>query len=269
MVGGKRILAALTAGAICSVAIGLVLHPDPPSHPDRFMAPGSRVSSFETAGGSGFGEATSMRFASVETTVPARPVYRHSIVPGGVYSRPEVEEAMYRMPEVAEHYRGVNLHNLTPAQVSRDGMYFASYKRSGVVYWTSYRLRVPSGEQVLTDGKTMIRSRCGNMLSEEQLSPVLPPELEPPEPEMSTVEVPMLPPMVVPPISHGYWIPILPIIPVLVFSGGSDGGHVVPPTPVVPEPSPLALVVIGLAAIAGSRLLVEWRRRAVLRRQRE
>jgi len=268
MIRRRRRLAAIVAGLVCVVAIGLTIHPAPPERldPSASIPPGQ----YSPPAGWDLGLGAVVPMA--ETTFPDRPVYRHSIVPGGVYSRTEVEEAAIRMPDVAEHYRSVNIQRLAPAQVSRDGLYYASYRRDGAIFWTSYRLRVDSKETVLGDGKQLVRARCGNLLSESPLKPVLPPELEPLEPEMSVLDVPSLPILDHLTNPSGLWIPFLPLIPVLIFSGGgSHGGHpgTGPTTNPIPEPSPAGLVGFGLVAIAAAQLLVAYRKRATRRRKME
>jgi hypothetical protein len=270
MIGRRRILTAVAAGVVCTIAVGLTFHPDPPERLDPLafsQSDQSAPSAAWDAYPAGWDPALGAIVPTAGTTFPARPIYRHSIVPGGVYSRAEVEEAVFRMPDVAEHYRNVNIQCLAPAQVSRDGLYYASYRRDGAIFWTSYRLRVDSGETVLGDGQHLVRARCGNLLSEAPLKPTLPPQLEPIEPEMGTVEVPSLPMIGTLPHGPGFWIPFLPIIPVLIFPGGGGHGDHPGPGPTIPEPSPVGLVGLGLAAIAAAKLLADHRRRDVRRRK--
>jgi hypothetical protein len=262
MAGRRRFLATLTAMTVCSVAVGLTMRPDPPR---RTIDLGPLDPSKTTASSPATPEPSAIEFDQLASEpvrpapMPGHPVFRHSVVPGGVFSKADVEAAMFRMPDVAQHYRSLNIGQLAPAQVSRDGLYYASFKRDGAIFWTSYRLRVPAGEKILTDGRNIVRTRCGNLLSDESLEPRLPPDLEPSDYDMEAVEVPSLPMIAGLPHSPGVWVPFLPLVPVLVFPPGGGDHH--GPGPSVPEPSAGALIGLGLAAIAGSKLLSKHRER--------
>ena len=133
---------------------------------------------------------------AVETTgaapEPARPVYRHSIVPGGAYSRAEVADAIKKDAVVAAHYQDIDVDKVhaTTAGVAR--AVYVSYRVGNQVYWTKNRVRLAPGETVLTDGDTEIRARCGNLVSEHPQHPVAAEEpplaaLDEPETGLSTM----------------------------------------------------------------------------------
>ena len=95
----------------------------------------------------------------------ARPVFRHSIVPGGVLSSEEALAAVALDPEVAEHYATLDLDRLRPVRLAEPLEVHVSYRKDGRVRWTSNRLTLPAGELLLTDGTSAIRARCGNRLA--------------------------------------------------------------------------------------------------------
>jgi len=107
--------------------------------------------------------------ASVEAG--ARPVFRHSIVPGGVRSREEVVAAMTKDVVVKAHYVAVKPAALRQVQLSAPLKVHVSYRVGNNVYWTKRPLTVAAGEFVLTDGSVTIRERCGNLLSVQPLGP--------------------------------------------------------------------------------------------------
>lgn len=108
----------------------------------------------------------------VAAPIAARPVYRHSIVPGGAYSRGEVADAMRKDAVVAAHYEHVDMTRVHTKTVTAVRAVFVSYRVGNQVYWTKNRVRLSPGETVLTDGKTEIRARCGNLLSDNAQQPV-------------------------------------------------------------------------------------------------
>jgi hypothetical protein len=255
MIGRKRFLAATTALAVAVICLATASMLDTQDKPDVVRAPHETELGPGPWGAYPRSDAPIALPASATITMP-RPVFRHSIIPGGAYTRSELQQAALRNPEIADHYRNVPIERMVPAKLSRDGEYYVSYKKDGAVYWTSYKLRLPQGEPVMTDGAETIRARCGNRLSEVPQHPRLPAPLEPPEMEFARVEVPTLPatPVIQPPGSTS-WLPvIIPWIPLLVSTGG--GHHDIPPGPLVPEPSPVVLLAVGLVFVLGARYLM-------------
>ena len=96
--------------------------------------------------------------------VPGRPVFRHSVVRGGVYTADEVEAAMDRDPIVASHYSGVNAGALRVETID-DRDVFMSYRIGDEIFWTKQKVRLQKGEAILTDGVHHIRARCGNCIA--------------------------------------------------------------------------------------------------------
>jgi hypothetical protein len=110
--------------------------------------------------------------ALARTSAAERPTYRHSIVPGGVYSSGEVAEAVRNDEVVAAHYKDVDLSTLHSKSVPAARAVYVSYRIGDRVFWTKNRVRLASGETVLTDGHTEIRARCGNLVSDRAQQPV-------------------------------------------------------------------------------------------------
>jgi hypothetical protein len=118
----------------------------------------------------------------------ARPVYRHSIVPGGAYSRDEVAGAMSKDTVVAAHYEDVDVDKLHAQTVGVARAVYVSYRVGNKTFWTKNRVRLSPGETVLTDGDTEIRARCGNLLSDTAQQPVA--DEEPPLAALDEEEAP-------------------------------------------------------------------------------
>jgi hypothetical protein len=94
----------------------------------------------------------------------ARMVYPFSIIPGGVYDPKELEKSIELDPSLAEHYRDIQMENLVAVRTQAPMHAYVSFRQGGQIVWTSRELTIPRGELVLTDGRHMIRSRCGNRI---------------------------------------------------------------------------------------------------------
>jgi hypothetical protein len=127
---------------------------------------------------------------------------------------------------------------------------YVSYRLNNRIYWTRKTLRLLKGETVITDGKNVARTRCGNRLSETAQSPVaekqpLDMTLDPsPLPDLAEAR-PIVLPMSLPfPVASselapgGGGIGTPPIFP-LDGGGSSPRGPITPPntpptTPITP-----------------------------------
>jgi len=134
--------------------------------------------------------------SSVENSVhaesvvaPVRPVYRHSVVPGGVRSSGEIEYVIQRDQVVAAHYKGITPQLMRNERLQQPLLAHVSYRIGDKIYWTKKPVQLPKNEPVMTDGKTTIRERCGNLISMEPLEPAL--EEEPPLPSFDLLMDPM------------------------------------------------------------------------------
>ncbi|MGC8759049.1 MAG: hypothetical protein ACP5VC_03735 [Bryobacteraceae bacterium] len=116
------------------------------------------------------------RLLEQQTRPPARLVYPYSVVPGGVASPEEVAEAMLRDPVVARHYAGFDLKRARVETLRQPRLAYVSYRIKDRVFFTRKPVRLYAGEQVITDGKTTIRARCGNKVEEAPQAAVSPEE---------------------------------------------------------------------------------------------
>jgi hypothetical protein len=101
-----------------------------------------------------------------------RPVYLHSVIPGGVYSGAELVTAIERDPVVASHYRDLDRSHLRVETVRHNRYVYVSYRKGDQIFWTRNKVMLRRGETVITDGVTQIRGRCGNCISEQPQLPV-------------------------------------------------------------------------------------------------
>lgn len=129
--------------------------------PQPALKPGGAVLSVST----GVGE------SDILAPTDRRPIYKHSVIPGGAWDAQELTGALANDPVVADHYRDVNPRTFRAVTLTSGRLAHVSYRMGDRVYWTKRPVRIHSGETILTDGQTLIRARCGNCIS---LSPLLP-----------------------------------------------------------------------------------------------
>jgi PEP-CTERM motif len=192
-----------------------------------------------------------------------RPVYRHSVVAGGVRSAREVASVILRDRVVAAHYEGIDPAALREEQLPMTRLAYVSYRLDDRVYWTRKPVRVPAGEPVLTDGEKTIRARCGNLIAADPLGPAA--ENEPPLPDLELLVQPMtfagepLPDPLVdgafaydPPDDPSMLAPILPS-PVLLIRSSAPPPPPAPKSLVapVPVPEPGTWLLVGLGGGVG------------------
>ena len=106
------------------------------------------------------------RLLEQQSRRPTRLVYPYSVVPGGVASPEEVAEAMLRDPVVARHYAGFDPKRARVETLRQPRLAYVSYRIKDRVFFTRKPVRLYAGEQVITDGRTTIRARCGNKVEE-------------------------------------------------------------------------------------------------------
>lgn len=114
-----------------------------------------------------------------------RPIYDYSVIPGGAWDEQQLTGAVRRDPVVAHHYRDVDPATMRPEILRSDRLVHVSYRVGDRVYWTKRKVRIRSGETILTNGQTEIRARCGNCISMAPLMPTS--EDEPDESELDAL----------------------------------------------------------------------------------
>lgn len=114
----------------------------------------------------------------------ARLVYPYSVIPGGVASAEEVIEAARRDPVVARHYAGFDPRRARTVTLKKPKFAYVSYRVKDKIFFTKKPIRLFEGEQVITDGKTTVRARCGNKVEEAPQMAVS--AQEPPEEVLNT-----------------------------------------------------------------------------------
>jgi hypothetical protein len=122
------------------------------------------------------------------STQPNRVIYPYSVIPGGAHTLTELQAAEVDDSVVREHYAGFDHTKFRIIRLGEEKRSYVSYRLGNEVFWTKNKLRLPAGEELMTDGAHYARTRCGNRLSDVphgQTSPRQPPvaQLETPVPE--------------------------------------------------------------------------------------
>jgi hypothetical protein len=192
-----------------------------------------------------------------------RPMYRYSVVPGGVYGASELEMAIATDAVVAAHYRDFDVARARVIKVGTPRHVHVSYRVGNRIYWTSGKTWLRPGEALLSDGVHTVRGRCGNQVADVPMGPPAP--LEPPI-ELLDEPVPDPPPGIAPLVAYGLMfsevpnlapppvpevleplpsvpLAVLPVPPVLVTEVVTP----VPPT-LGPVPEPSSLLLLGTGA---------------------
>jgi hypothetical protein len=187
------------------------------------------------------------------------PIFEGSFTSSSVARRRD--RAMARDPVVAREFAGFNFQTAHLVQVSAKKLMHVAYRMGDKVYWTRKKVELHPGEMLISDGKIVARTRCGNRVAMAALGPpafVEPLEADFNQPlfsnDMVTQEVDPKPETyaaVLPddaktllPAKRKKIAPFF-ILPVFGLPGGSS--HT--PLAVAPEPGTMLLLSSGLAGV--------------------
>jgi hypothetical protein len=161
----------------------------------------------------------------------SRTVYPYSVIVGGAQSPQELREAMAGDPVVAQHYADFDVTNARRVTLDAPKLVYVSYRIGNKVFWTKHKLALRKGEAMLSDGRNMARTRCGNRIS---VLPVRP--NAPAEPSSSDLDGPEFPAIASSPYLAAYSAPAPALFPGPVQSPGGPGAAFVPVAPFFPLP---------------------------------
>jgi hypothetical protein len=198
---------------------------------------------------------------------PSRPAYPYSVIPGGVGSAEELRQISDHDPVVAQQFRGFDYEHAHLVTVSEKQLMYVAYRKGDKVYWTRKKVALHPGETLISDGKMVARTRCGNRVAVAPLGPpgIMDPLISdldqplfsnemvtnPAEPkaEVLAAAIPSPTPEVgnalQPTKNHKGLIPLF----FLPWAGIPGGGSSHTPLAVAPEPGTWLLLSSGLAGV--------------------
>ena len=265
----------VTAIALVSIAVALEprKHDLPPGEANAITSsePRSALASFSPS--------------KYDAIFAGRVLFPFSIIPGGIGSSLELQNAIDNDPVVAKHYADFDVANAHVGPLDRERSVFISYRIGSEVFWTKRMFILHKGETVVDDGNHAARARCGNRIS---VTPQAPVSSQEPTPEVfdrvqnhedfyvrnapigSSLSPPPPPNSVPmenyfaeaenetffsPPILPIPWgpssVPIIPAVPIIPVGPPPSYPPVVAPQPpvTVPEPNTLLLLLFGSACL--------------------
>lgn len=210
-------------------------------------------------------------YPSYVNSRPGRPAYLYSVIPGGIANAEELKLAMDHDPVVAQQFAGFDFQRAHLVQISDKRPMHVAYRMGDKVYWTRKKVALHPGETLISDGKIVARTRCGNRIA---MAPLGPPAMaEPteadlnqplfsndmvthevdPQPETYAAAIPL-------PVEANALQPTkrkrIPFFLLPFFgwpggggTGGGGRGSLPPPLAVTPEPGAMLLLSSGLAGV--------------------
>jgi hypothetical protein len=98
-------------------------------------------------------------------SAPGRVIYPYSVVPGGVRTPAELKSVTEHDPAVREHYSQFDFRKARVVTVDHPRLVYLSYRIGDKIYWTTKKVSLHKGEQLITDGTITARGRCGNRVA--------------------------------------------------------------------------------------------------------
>jgi hypothetical protein len=98
-------------------------------------------------------------------STPVRVIYPYSVVPGGVRTPAELKAVSEHDPAVREHYSRFDFSKARVVTVDQPRLVYLSYRIGDNIYWTTKKVSLHKGEQLITDGSITARARCGNRVA--------------------------------------------------------------------------------------------------------
>jgi hypothetical protein len=181
-------------------------------------------------------------------------IYPYSVIRGGVLSREELVHSTSNDPVVAKHYARFAMDQARIVKAEKTQLMHVSYRIRDKVYWTAKQLKIAEGEPLITDGRDLARTRCGNRVSIVPMEPVS--EEEPPiEAFDHTILVESIEPDLPLLLQSSLEIHNIPVMDPVPDPYHYRSRPASPPDLVLPEPATLSLLASAFAALLTFRFV--------------
>lgn len=184
------------------------------------------------------------------------PIYPLSVIAGGVHS---VTELRHHEADIRKEFPAFDFDHAQKTRLKHDMFAYVAYKKNGQIFWTTKLIRIKAGEEILTDGKYVIRARCANGVSILPRTPV-----DPTNQDIGLLaDIPVMAPSIefsdtlrnvptmmaaLPPSEYSNWG-----TESFYYGGGYFNNYTTAqptqPTVTVPEPDEIFFVIFGLGLI--------------------
>jgi hypothetical protein len=171
---------------------------------------------------------------------PARRNYRYSLVPYGVQFPASLKQAIAGDEDIADHFRDFDFSKARFIVLVKDTCAYVSFRKESRIRWTTQCVILHKGELILTDGRVLVRARCGNRISYIPRVPVEPIPID-------DLERTDLPPTDYPAVSRAFAFGNVPPVP-------PSGPGEAPPTEATNRPPTIPGSPVGPVAPAGGGL---------------
>ena len=114
---------------------------------------------------------TNSSYSAFIASRPGRPAYLYSVIPGGIANAEELRQIMGHDPVVAREFEGFDFQRAHLVQISEPQSMHVAYRKGDKVYWTRKKVKLHPGETLISDGKIVARTRCGNRIAVVPLGP--------------------------------------------------------------------------------------------------
>jgi hypothetical protein len=176
-----------------------------------------------------------------EAPSPKRPNYRYSVVPYGVQFPEQLQTALPGDQELADHFKDFDFSKARFTVLDKDTCAYVSLRKNNKIRWTAQCVMLHKGELILTDGRILIRARCGNRISYIPQAPIDPVPVD----DLDRTD---LPPTDYPHIASGLALSKVPPLPPAGPPGAPSGA---PPIAAMYPPIGPVIPVGGVNPVSG------------------
>jgi hypothetical protein len=99
-------------------------------------------------------------------------IYPYSVIPGGVPGREGLAASIRNDKAIGAHYADFQVNQARIVKAKETKFVHVSYRIQNQIFWTAKTIKVPRGEALISDGRNMARTRCGNRVSSEPQQPI-------------------------------------------------------------------------------------------------